>query len=180
MNLTDFDGFWLIFVDSFFQFFLSFFLFYVYLFSCTATAMTRVEQLFCLTISQRISALPFDLERKDGKLGRSIYKQVKQSIIFKTIQATEVFEVKNIKALRWNWGKLNWHFTVAIENIKPQKLQLYLSLISNISNELWPLNIVLNYFFPNSVMSHNWPSPVRNKKFFSENFQLQKQIPSAR
>jgi hypothetical protein len=29
-------------------------------------------------------------------------------------------------------------------------------------------------------MSHNWPSPVRNKKFFSENFQLQKQIPSAR
>jgi hypothetical protein len=62
--------------------------------------MTRVEQLFCLTISQRISALPFDLERKDGKLGRSIYKQVKQSIIFKTIQATEVFEVKNIKALR--------------------------------------------------------------------------------
>jgi hypothetical protein len=138
------------------------------------------ELLFCLTISQRISALPFDLERKDGNLGRFIYKPVKQSLIFKTIEATEVFEVKNIKVLRWNWGKLNWHFTVAIENIKPQKLQLYLSLISNISNELWPLNIVLNYFFPNSVMSHNWPSPVRNKKFFSENFQLQKQIPSAR
>ncbi len=177
MNLTDFDGFWLIFVDSFFQFFLSFFLFYVYLFSCTATAMTRVEQLFCLTISQRISALPFDLERKDGKLGRSIYKQVKQSIIFKTIQATEVFEVKNIKALRWNWGKLNCHFTVATENIKPEKLQLCLSLISNILNKLWPI-IIVWYFF--DKLSQNWPSPVRNKKFFSENFQLQKQIPSAR
>ncbi len=128
--LTDFDLY--LSILSFSSFFLS----YVYLFSCTATAMTRVEQLFCLTISQRISALPFDLERKDRSLGRSIYKQVKQSIIFKTIQATDVFEVKNIKALRWNWGKLNCHFTVATENIKPEKLQLCLSLIPNILKRL--------------------------------------------
>jgi hypothetical protein len=72
--------------------------------------------------------------------------------------------------LRWNWGKLNCHFAVAIENIKPKKLQLCLSLISNILNKFWPIIIVLIFFWQTVEFHRIGLHPYETKSFLVKIF----------